>query len=123
MAKFATVDAYLASLPTAQREIADALLPLIEEALPGTGAVWHGHPVWSLGGAPGKSPVCYLKGYSAYLTFGFWRGQEVEDASGRLGAGARAMAAVKLRTLADVDAGLFADWLRQARELEGSAGA
>jgi hypothetical protein len=49
MAKFATVEDYLTSLPESQRQIADKLLPLIEQVLPGVGAVWHGHPVWSLG--------------------------------------------------------------------------
>ncbi|WP_116210284.1 hypothetical protein [Streptomyces olivoreticuli] len=40
------------------------------------------------------------------------------DGSGRLEPGARTMAAVKLRTPADLDAELFATWLRLARELE-----
>ena len=43
MAKFATVEDYLTFLPESQRAIADKLLPLIETALPGAGAVWHGH--------------------------------------------------------------------------------
>jgi hypothetical protein len=121
MAKFATVEDYLTPLPESQRRIADELLPLIETALPGAGAVWHGHPVWSLGPAPGKSPVCYLKAYSTYLTFGFWRGQELNDLSGRLEPGARAMAGVKLRTLADIDPDLFTTWLCKARDMEGSS--
>ena len=70
MPAFATVSDYLDSLPAAQREITDALLPLVEAALPGAGAVWHGHPVWSLGPAPGKSPVCYLKAYGGHVAFG-----------------------------------------------------
>jgi hypothetical protein len=122
MAKFATVQDYIASLPEPQRQIAGELLPLIETALPGTGAIWHGHPVWSLGPAPGKSPVCYVKSYSAYLAFGFWRGQEITDPSNRLEPGARAMASVKLRTLADLDLDLLATWLHQARDLERAAG-
>ncbi|GIH71303.1 DUF1801 domain-containing protein [Sphaerimonospora thailandensis] len=122
MAKFATIDDYIASLPEAQREITAKLLPIIEEVLPGAGAVWHGHPVWSLGAAPGKSPVCFLKAYPAHVTFGFWRGQRIGDPSGRLEPAAREMAAVKLRTLSDVDTGLFTAWLRQARDLEEPAG-
>lgn len=118
MAKFATVHDYLASLPESQRQIADKLLPLIETALPGAGAIWQGHPVWSLGDKPGKSPVCYIKAYSAYVTFGFWRGQEIDDPSGRLEPNARAMSSVKLHTLADLDPDLFTTWLRQARDLE-----
>ncbi|GAA4087038.1 DUF1801 domain-containing protein [Actinomadura miaoliensis] len=118
MAKFATVEQYVASLPEAQREIADRLLPLIEKVLPGAGAIWHGHPVWSLGDKPGRSPVCLVKAYSAHVTFGLWRGGEVTDPSGRLEPGSRTMAAVKLRTLDDVDEELFTAWLRQARDLE-----
>ncbi|PBC72201.1 hypothetical protein BX265_6823 [Streptomyces sp. TLI_235] len=113
-----TVPQYLDTLPAAQREIADRLLPLVEAALPGAGAVWHGHPVWSLGTAPGKNPVCFVKSYSSYLTFGFWRGQEIADPSGRLAPGARAMASVRLRTADDIDTALFADWLGRARDLE-----
>ncbi|WP_354642031.1 DUF1801 domain-containing protein [Kitasatospora camelliae] len=113
-----TVDAYLAVLPADQREIADRILPLIEAVLPGTGALWHGHPVWSLGAAPGKDPVCFVKAYPRYLTFGFWRGQEIEDGSGRLAAGARSMASVKLREAAEVDPELFTGWLRAARALQ-----
>ncbi|MFB9907646.1 DUF1801 domain-containing protein [Allokutzneria oryzae] len=119
MAKFATVEDYLASLPESQRRIADKVLPIIERALPGAGAVWHGHPVWSLGPAPGKSPVCFVKAHSAHVSFGFWRGRSVSDPSGRLEPGAREMASVKLRSVDDVDPGLFADWLHQARALEG----
>ncbi|SDN28089.1 DUF1801 domain-containing protein [Allokutzneria albata] len=118
MAKFATIAEYAASLPESQRRITDRLLPLIESASPGTGAVWHGHPVWSFGSAPGKSPVCFIKAYGGHVTFGFWRGQEITDPSGRLEAGARAMASVKLRAVEDIDAELFVDWLNQARELE-----
>jgi len=122
MAKFATVEEYLASLPDAQRQLTDKLLPLIEAAVPGTGAVWHGHPVWSLGPTPGKSPVCYVKAYTGHVSFGFWRGQEIPDPSGRLEPGARGMATVKLRGLEDMDAALFTTWLDQARDLETTAG-
>jgi hypothetical protein len=122
MGKFATIDDYLGSLPEPQRRIAGDLLPLIERVLPGSGAVWQGHPVWSVGSAPGKSPVCYLKGYPAYVTFGFWRGQEISDPSGRLEPGARSMAGVKLRTSAEIDTDLLSTWLHLARALEGPAG-
>ncbi|MGI5492385.1 DUF1801 domain-containing protein [Microtetraspora malaysiensis] len=119
MTKPATVHEYIASLPESHREIGAKLLPVIEEVLPGVGAVWHGHPVWSLGPAPGKQPVAFVKAYANYLTFGLWRGQEIDDSSGRLEPAARAMAAVKLRSVDEIDAELFADWLRQGRDLEG----
>ncbi|MFI0447663.1 DUF1801 domain-containing protein [Actinomadura sp. 6N118] len=118
MPKHTTVQDYVTALPEPQREIAEKLLPLIEKVLPGASAVWHGHPVWSLGPAPGKSPVCHIKAYSTYVTFGFWRGQELSTPG--LEAGARQMASIKLRTLADIDPELITTWLTQARALEES---
>ncbi|TDV57805.1 DUF1801 domain-containing protein [Actinophytocola oryzae] len=114
-----TVSDYVTTLPEPQRRIAEQLVRLVDAELPGTGVVWHGHPVWSLGSAPGRSPVCLIKARSTYVTFSLWRGQEVDDPSGRLTAGARAMAGVKLRSLDDVDADLFTGWLRQAAALDG----
>ncbi|MEV4463218.1 DUF1801 domain-containing protein [Micromonospora echinofusca] len=114
-----TVTDYLAALDAPLREVGEKLRPVIEAALPGaTGAMWHGHPVWGVGDSPGRHPVCLVKAYAAYVTFGLWRGADVTDPLGRLVPGARRMAAVKLRTLADVDPALFTDWLRQAHALE-----
>jgi hypothetical protein len=122
MGRIATIEEYLAGLAGPLREIGEKLRPVIDEALPEAGStVWHAAPTWSMGEAPGKAPVCYLKAYTSYLTFGFWRGQDISDPSGRLSAGAREMGQVKLRTVADVDVELFSDWLRQARELELAA--
>ena len=114
-----TVTDYLTGIDTPLREIGERLRPIIDAALPGaTGAMWHGHPVWSLGEKPGQNPVCLLKGQKSYVTFGLWRGQQVSDASGRLVPGAREMASVKLHTLDDIDSVVFANWLHQAQKLE-----
>ncbi|MFI6513939.1 DUF1801 domain-containing protein [Spirillospora sp. NPDC050679] len=120
-AKPATVAEYAAALPPEQRAVLDVLVPLIDAVLPGAGGVWHGHPVWSLGGAPGKAPVALVKAYGEHVTFGLWRGQAVADGSGRLEKGAREMAAVKLRGVDDIDAALFTGWLEQAAALEQAA--
>ncbi|HEY1178745.1 MAG TPA: DUF1801 domain-containing protein [Phytomonospora sp.] len=112
-----SVNEYTAALPAEQREIADRLAALIEEALPGAGAVWHGHPVWSAGDKPGKQPVAFFKAYPKYVTFGFWRGAELGD--DRLALNGRGMGTVKLATVADVDEAVFAGWLETARGLEG----
>lgn len=115
-----SVEDYLAGLETPLREIAEATRPVIDGALAdATGVMWHGHPVWGLGAAPGRRPICLLKAYNSYVTFGLWLGQEITDRSGRLTPGARKMASVRLSSAADVDAALFTDWLRQARTLEG----
>lgn len=113
-----TVTDYLAGLDDPMREIGEKLHPVVEAALPGAiGAIWHGHPTWSLGGRPGENPVCLIKAYSSYVTFGLWRGQEVTDLSERLVPGARQMASVKLRSVDEIDPPLFTEWLRQAHEL------
>lgn len=115
------IDTYLSGLDAALREIGEQARPVIDAALPDAGsAMWHGHPVWGLGEVPGRRPICLLKAYTSYVTFGLWRGQEITDRSGRLEPGARQMASVKLRSLADIDAALFADWLCQARALEAN---
>jgi len=119
MARYETVADYVAALPDTRRATTDALLPIVEGALPGAGAIWHGHPTWGLGAKPGQSPVCYVKAYSSYVTLGFWRGRALTDPSGRLESGAREMAQVRLRSPEDVDSTLFTDWLSQARDLEG----
>jgi len=116
-----SIDDYLAGLPGPLREIGEKLAPIITTALPGaTGAMWHGHPIWGLGDQPGRRPVCLLKAYRSDVTFGLWRGQEITDPSGRLVPGARAMAAVKLRGVVDIDPALFTEWLRSAAALEES---
>ncbi|WP_410659978.1 DUF1801 domain-containing protein [Amycolatopsis sp. lyj-112] len=119
MAKFANVDDYIAALPEGLREVATALRPIVNEALPGSvEAMYHASPTWSVGGAAGKNLVCLMKAYSSYVTFALWKGQVIDDQSGRLEAGSREMAHVKLRSVADIDAELFAGWLKRARDLE-----
>ncbi|MFF3612384.1 DUF1801 domain-containing protein [Streptomyces sp. NPDC002580] len=113
------ITSYLNGLDGPPHDIGERLRPVIDSVLPdGSGAIWHGHPTWSLGDRPGRTPVCLLKAYTSHVTFGLWRGQEVADPSGRLVAGARQMASVKLGRSEDVDPALFSEWLRHAVALE-----
>ncbi|WP_027342140.1 DUF1801 domain-containing protein [Hamadaea tsunoensis] len=120
MAKFGTIDEYVAAQPENLRAVAEKMVTLIDAALPGTGALWQGHPVWSLGAAPGKQPVCLIKAYASYVTFGLWRGRELDDPDGRIDTKG-GMAHVKLRDLAEIDAELFTRWVRQSADLERAA--
>ena len=115
MAKHSTVDEYIAALPPDLRDVAAHARRVIDANLAGavSGIKW-AQPVWSIG----KKPVCYLKGASKHVTFGFWHGAAIDDPSGRLETSGEVMAHVKLRTDEDVDEPLFAGWLRQARALE-----
>ncbi|MEV0424990.1 DUF1801 domain-containing protein [Micromonospora sp. NPDC050495] len=109
------VTTYLAGLETPLREAGEKLRTVIDVALPAaTAAMWHGHPVWGLGDRPGQTPICLVKAYASYLTFGLWHGQDVVDDTSRLAPGARRMASVKLRAVDDIDPELFTSWLRQA---------
>lgn len=115
MAKHASVDDYIAALPEHLRPVADAARTAIDTSFPpGSSAIRWAHPTWSVG----KAPVCYLKAASQHLTFGFWKGAGFDDPSGRLETTGQVMAHVKLRTLADVDPGLFAHWIEQGIALE-----
>jgi hypothetical protein len=119
MASHVTVDEYIEAMPEPLREAAAAARKVIDAHLEGaSSAIKWSHPTWSLG----KAPVCYLKTASRHVTFGFWRGASIEDSSGRLETSGSVMAHAKLRAPGDVDEELFADWLRQARELELNSG-
>lgn len=117
-----TVTQYLTGLDSPFAEIGTRMRAVITAALPDANeAMFHGHPVWSLGEKPGHNPICLLKGYKSYLTFGLWRGRELNDPTGELIPGARAMASVKLRTLGDIDEAGFTALLEQAHDLESRA--
>jgi hypothetical protein len=113
-----TIDEYIAAMPAELAEIARATRTIIDAGVPDAhSAIKWAHPTWSLG----RRPVCYLKAASAHVTFGFWRGASIDDPSGRLRSNGQVMAHVRLRTLDDVDAALFAGWLAQAHALEERA--
>jgi hypothetical protein len=112
------MDAYLDNLSADLRPIGDRLRVVLDASLSrATGQLWHGHPVWLIG----KTPVAGFKAYSSYVTFMIWRGQRVDDPSGRLEAGPREMSSVKVRSVDEVDEALFAGWLKQAEALEPDA--
>jgi hypothetical protein len=110
-----TIDEYIGALDEGLKEAAAKARRVIDAGLPeAESRLWHGHPVWFMDG----EPVALLKAYSKYVTFGLWKGQQITDPSGKLEAGSRQMASVKLASEQYVDEQLFTDWLRQARELE-----
>ena len=115
MAKYATVDEYIEAMPAPLREAAQRTREIVDKNLKGAeSAIKWSHPTWTLR----KKPVCYLKAASKHVTFGFWHGASIDDPSGRLETSGEVMAHTKLRAPEDVDAKLFANWLRQAREIE-----
>ena len=76
MAKYATVDEYIAAIPEPLRAVAARARRMIDVNLEDADcAIRWAHPTWSLG----KTPVCYLKAASKHITFGFWRGAAIDQ--------------------------------------------
>jgi hypothetical protein len=111
MSSNAAVADYLTALRSPMREVAERLVAVIDAELPQSeGVVWHGHPVWRLGG----EPAVLVKAYPKHVTLGFWRGQAIAS-DGALTPGTREMASVKVSGAVDPEH--VAGWLRQAAAL------
>ncbi len=114
MAPASEIDAYLDALPPALASTARATRAVVDEALHDATCtvLWHA-PTWLLG----REPVCFLRAVDDdHVLLGFWHAGSIDDPSGRIRAHGSIMGHAEVRTEADVDAGLFAHWLRQARE-------
>lgn len=119
MAEHVSVEDYVTALAGPIRDVVDALVAVVDAAVPDADCVvWDGEPVWRLAGVVGSQAVCTITARPTHVAFGIFRGHELADPSGRLDTRPGALAHVKLHTVADVDAALFADWLHQARDAE-----
>jgi hypothetical protein len=115
-----TVDEYISGLPPALGEAAAAIRALCDRHLDGAScAVMWGGPTWFVTG----DPVCYLRVTDAgELLFGFWNGGSLDDPSGRMKAHGSIMGHAVINGPDDVDADLFAAWLREARGMARAVG-
>lgn len=113
-----TVDAYLAGVTGELADLAQRLRQVILSAAPSaTESIKWGQPVYEDGG-----PVCYFKVATSHITFGFWRGTEIDDPEGRLEGDGDRMKHIKLRSPDDLADDAIADWVRQAVELNRQQG-
>ncbi len=115
-----SVDEYISGLPPALAEAATAVRALADRHLAGSScAVMWGGPTWFVTG----DPVCYLRATEhGELLFGFWNGGSLHDPSGRMKAHGSIMGHAVLAGPEDVDAELFAGWLREARDMARAVG-
>ncbi len=94
--------------------IANSLCELIEKHLPlAAGRVWHGHPVWFIGGNP-------IVGYSlkkSGIEMLFWSGQSFK-ASGLRALGKFKAAALSVPTLSDLNAKVIGAYLDEAKAIQ-----
>ena len=94
-----TVDTYIKALPAKQREAATAIRRLVSGAAPDAAeSIKWGQPVFTDHG-----PFAYMKKASAHLTFGFWRGTELDGGRGILEGSGTRMAHVKIADVGDID--------------------
>ena len=107
------VDGYVERLEGWQRGVIAAIRSLIARAAPeATETVKWGQPVFEQGG-----PFAYVRPAASHVTFGFWRGAELDDPARVLEGSGDRMRHVKLTEPAEVDAEILAPFVRQAVEL------
>jgi hypothetical protein len=112
------VDDYIRGLPVWQAEIVMKLRRIVKDAAPQAAEAFKwSQPVYEVNG-----PFCYMKAFKKAVNFGFWRGAELEDPKGLLQGTGEKMRHVKLSNMSDIVSETFADYVRQAVELNLSKG-
>jgi hypothetical protein len=96
------------------RAISDVLLEVIERELPDADRkVWHAHPVWFFEG----NPVVGYDRLKASVRILFWSGQSFTT-PGLKPEGTFKAGEVRYTSVDQVDTGLLAQWLAEAREIQ-----
>jgi hypothetical protein len=113
-----TVDSYIAGLEESKAGIVTRVRKIVLEAAPQVKeSIKWAQPVYESNG-----PFAYIKAFKNDVNFGFWRGVDIKDPKGLLQGSGSKMRHVKLTSLDDVDESTFADFVRQAIELNRAKG-
>jgi hypothetical protein len=108
-----TVDGYIAGLEGWQAEIVSKVRSIVRAAAPDAQeSIKWAQPVYETNG-----PVCYIKAFKKSVNFGFWRGVDLEDPRGLLKGSGEKMRHVPLTSTDEIDETVFAEFVRQAVEL------
>lgn len=109
----ASVEAYVAGLAGWQAEAAQRLRDVVRSAAPSlVESIKWGQPVYDDNG-----PVCYFRSNADHITFGFWRGTELDDPEMRLEGDGDRMKHVKIHSADQVTGEALAAWVRQGVDL------
>jgi hypothetical protein len=113
-----TVDNYIAGLEESKAGIVTRVRKIVLQAAPqAKESIKWAQPVYESNG-----PFAYIKAITNYVNFGFWRGVDIKDPKGLLQGSGSKMRHVKLTSLDNVDESTFADFVRQAIELNRAKG-
>ncbi|MFI5347529.1 MAG: DUF1801 domain-containing protein [Elusimicrobiota bacterium] len=108
-----SIQGYLHGLPGEQKRIAAALMALIRQAAPKASAAVK----WDQIAFEQNGPVCFIRSAPTCIVFGFWRGQELDTAKGRLEQDNKGMAHLKIVAEGDIRKPLFQSWIKEAVRL------
>jgi hypothetical protein len=113
-----TIDEFITSLPDWQRDIVQVIRKLVRDTAPDSAeAMKWGQPVFEVNG-----PFCYLKPFTTYVNFGFWRGNDLPDPRNLLEGGGERMRHVKLTNANEVPSEALASFIRLSAELNRACG-
>lgn len=108
-----SVDAYVAGLAGWQAQAAERLREVIRWAAPSlVESIKWGQPVYEDNG-----PVCYFRSSADHITFGFWRGTELDDPDLRLEGEGDRMKHLKIHGADEVTGEALASFVRQGVDL------
>jgi hypothetical protein len=108
-----TVDEYIAGLVPWQAEIVSRIREIIMNGAPDVKEKYKwGQPVYEKFG-----PLAYMKAFKHVVNFGFWRGADIVDPTGLLEGDGDKMRHMQLKSIDQVNADIFSDFIRQAVKL------
>ncbi len=118
MAKAKTVEEYVEMLEGWQKDVAADIRKTIGEAAPDAKeSIKWAQPVYEDNG-----PFAYFRAFKSHINLGFWRGVDLSDPGGILEGSGDKMRHVKMTGPEDFQPGIFADFVRQAVELNRAKG-
>ena len=108
-----SIQGYLHGLSNEHKRIATSLLKIVQQAAPKASVAMK----WDQIAFEQNGPFCFIKSTPSGVAFGFWRGQELDSAKGKLEPDNKPMAHVKLKAEGDIQKDLFQRWVKEAVKL------